>query len=162
MSDIFTLWVNFVLSREGGLTNDANDPGGLTNFGIDQRSHPQVDIRHLTRDQAVEIYRTSYWQASHADKLPPPVALVYADAAVNQGLGEAARLLQQALDVTVDGAIGPATLAAVARHDPAALATEFTARRVLRYAETDHLADFGLGWMRRAQAALALALWLPA
>ncbi len=158
MPDIFTAWVTFVLSQEGGLTNDPADPGGLTNFGIDQRSHPQVDIRHLTRDGAIEIYRTSYWQASHADQLPAPVALVYADAAVNQGLGAAARLLQQALEVTVDGAIGPATLAAANRHDARALATEFTARRVLRYAETDHVDHFGLGWMRRAQAALVLAL----
>jgi len=31
--------------------DDKDDPGGATKFGIDQRSHPHVDIRNLTAEQ---------------------------------------------------------------------------------------------------------------
>jgi lysozyme family protein len=31
---------------------DPDDPGGLTKFGIDQRSHPTVDINALRLEQA--------------------------------------------------------------------------------------------------------------
>lgn len=160
MTDTFTTWINFVLTQEGGLTDDANDPGGLTSYGIDQRSHPDVDIRNLTRDGAIAIYQADYWLKSRADKLPPALAMIYADAAVNQGLGAAAVLLQQSLGVKADGNIGPVTLAAANTADVRTLVTEFAARRALRYAGTANLASFGLGWMRRLAAAHALALSL--
>ena len=167
--DVFTVWVNFVLEREGGLTDDKNDPGGLTNFGIDRRSHPDVDIRALTRDQAIEIYRQSYWLKSQADKLPPALAVIYADSAVNQGLGAAARLLQTACGVGVNGIIGPATLAALVRlaareaangKSLAQLVDEFASRRAVRYADANKFASFDLGWMRRLMACHTLALSL--
>ena len=44
----------------------------------------------------------------------PPLALFHFDAAVNQGVAGAARMLQQAVGAEVDGEIGPLTLAAVA------------------------------------------------
>ncbi len=157
MTDIFTTWVNFVLQQEGGLTDDPHDPGGLTNFGIDKRSHPNLDIRALTRDQAIEIYRRESWIGTKADQMPPAIAIVYADTAVNQGAGTAAALLQQSLGCKVDGSVGPVTLTAAAKSDARAAAAEFTARRVLRYAGTPGMERYGLGWMRRAVAALNLA-----
>ena len=160
MAKVFDEWVDFVLEREGGLTNDPQDPGGLTNFGVDQRSHPNVDIRNLTRDQAVEIYRTAYWTGTKADQLSDAVAFVYGDIAVNQGAGAAAKLLQQALGVTADGNVGPATIAAAGKADQHALAAELTARRVLRYATTANVDRFGLGWMRRAVASFETAITL--
>ena len=160
-TDVFTTWVNFVLEHEGGLTDDPHDPGGLTNFGIDQRSHPGVNIRALTRDGAVAIYRTAYWLKSQADKLPSGLDVIYADAAVNQGLGEAAILLQQALQVKIDGHIGPATLArASAATDLRAVVAEFAARRAVHYATTGGFTRYGLGWMRRLADSLELALSL--
>ena len=46
--------------------------------------------------------------------LPPPLAFFHFDAAVNQGVTGAARMLQQAVGADIDGEIGPLTLAAVA------------------------------------------------
>ncbi len=134
--ETFTRWVNFILKEEGGLTDDPHDPGGLTNFGIDQRDHPDIDTRHLTRDEAIEIYRTQYWLKSQADKLPPAIAIPYGDAVVNMGLGEAALLLQASLGVKVDGHVGPATLATANSHDARSVLAEFTSRRATRYAQT--------------------------
>ena len=48
--------IEVVLHHEGGYVNDPDDPGGETNFGIAKRSHPDVDIKNLTKDGAKEIY----------------------------------------------------------------------------------------------------------
>ena len=78
-----------MLKWEGGLTNNPADPGGLTNFGICQRSYPNLDIKNLTRAQAAEIYERDYWKKSGADLLPWPLNLVVFDTAVNCGVGRA-------------------------------------------------------------------------
>ena len=44
--------IEVVLHHEGGYVNDPKDPGGETNFGIAKRSHPDVDIKNLTKDGA--------------------------------------------------------------------------------------------------------------
>ena len=41
--------IEVVLHHEGGYVNDPDDPGGETNFGIAKRSHPDVDIKNLTK-----------------------------------------------------------------------------------------------------------------
>ena len=53
--------IEVVLHHEGGYVNDPKDPGGETNFGIAKRSHPDVDIKNLTKDGAKEIYKEHYW-----------------------------------------------------------------------------------------------------
>ena len=156
MSDPFQTAVEFVLEREGGYSDDPRDRGGETNFGIDKESHPDVDIKALTRDGAIAIYRTSYWQAAKCDQLPAGLAVMHFDAAVNQGAGAAAHMLQQAIGVKADGVIGPATLAAAAKAGPGAL-TEYAALRGHRYSETVGEDRYGLGWMRRLMACLLLA-----
>jgi lysozyme family protein len=53
--------IEVVLEHEGGYVNDPQDPGGETNFGVAKRSHPDVDIKNLTKDGAKEIYYQDYW-----------------------------------------------------------------------------------------------------
>jgi len=86
--------VDFVLQREGGYVNHPNDPGGETNFGICKRTYPKIDIKNLTRSDAIEIYRTDYWKKSGADKLDDALSLVHFDTAVNAGLSRANALLE--------------------------------------------------------------------
>lgn len=59
--------LDLVLKLEGGYVDDPDDRGGATNFGISQRSHPELDIKSLTKDQAIEIYRKKYWDANKLD-----------------------------------------------------------------------------------------------
>ena len=47
--------IEIVLEHEGGYVNDPKDPGGETNFGVAKRSHPDVDIKNLTKEVAKEI-----------------------------------------------------------------------------------------------------------
>lgn len=80
--------VEAVLEAEGGYV--ADDAGaGETNFGINIRANPDVDVKNLTRDGAKEIYRKRYWDAINADALPPELQAIAFDAAVNQGVGNA-------------------------------------------------------------------------
>jgi lysozyme family protein len=81
--------LNFVLAHEGGLVDDKNDPGGLTNFGICQRSYPELDIRNLTKFEAGQIYRSDYWDKIGGDDLVWPLDICVFDTAVNCGRGRA-------------------------------------------------------------------------
>lgn len=89
MSDNFDRCVAFVLKQEGGYVNDIRDGGGETNYGISKRAYPSLDIKNLTRDEAIEIYRSDYWQRAGCDALEWPMCLVVFDTAVNMGVGRA-------------------------------------------------------------------------
>jgi len=56
---------------EGGYVFDPDDPGGMTKYGISKRSYPMLDIKSLTRDQAVAIYYRDYWEKYHLDTAIP-------------------------------------------------------------------------------------------
>ena len=72
--------------------NDPDDPGGATKFGIDQRSHPNEDIRNLTEQRATEIYWNE-WIKYACDHLPQPIDWIFFDACVNCGLSRASKFL---------------------------------------------------------------------
>jgi lysozyme family protein len=88
--------VDFVLAHEGGYTNDPNDPGGETKYGISKRAYPDLIIANLTPEDAIEIYRRDYWIPSGAEQLPDNLALIHFDASVNNGLSKARQFLDQA------------------------------------------------------------------
>ena len=72
------------------------------------------------------------------------------DASVNHGVGGAARMLQEACDVDIDGEIGPDTLAAA--NDPSRSPTWSTATPTsasARYRALPHFWRFGRGWLAR-------------
>jgi len=83
MKENFNLAVDFVLKHEGGYSNDPNDPGGETNFGISKRYHPDVDVKNLTVEGAEQIYKAQYWDAYHCDDLPFPIDIIAMDTVVN-------------------------------------------------------------------------------
>jgi lysozyme family protein len=153
----FDDFIGRVLSHEGGYVNDTRDPGGETKFGIAKRSYPSVDIANLTRAAAVEIYRRDFWGRVQGDQLPRSFAFQALDAAVNHGIGNAVRWMQRAAGVADDGVIGPMTLAAVGRANPADLVLLFNAQRLRFYASLTTFDTFGRGWIRRVADNLAHA-----
>jgi len=72
--------------------NDPDDPGGATKYGIDQRSHLNVDIKNLTSEEATDIYWNE-WVKDGCEHLPAPLDWLFFDAAVNCGLGRAQQFL---------------------------------------------------------------------
>jgi lysozyme family protein len=145
----FETALQFVLSEEGGYSDDPRDSGGKTKFGISQAAYPGMDIANLTHDGAAMIYKRDYWLLADCDKLPGAVAFALFDCAVNQGVPSAKRMLQRALKVKVDGVIGPVTIFAAQKADEKALLAEMTAQRALMYARHPQVEIYGLGWFRR-------------
>lgn len=84
--------MKFIFAKEGGY--NANDGNGPVNFGINQAANPDIDVKSLTKDGATALYQKRYWNAIDGDSLPPGVALMAMDAAVNQGVGFAQKMLR--------------------------------------------------------------------
>ena len=150
--------VDFVLSFEGGYSNDPRDSGGETNFGISKRSYPNEDIKAMTRERAIEIYRKDYWEVAGCDKLPGPIAFVLFDGAVNQGPPKAIRLLQAALGVQQDGVIGPQTIQSAGNAGAKTVLPAFVGKRAFQYAIHPQFVTYGYGWLRRLAACHQAAL----
>jgi lysozyme family protein len=91
--------VKNVLEREGILTDDPDDSGGLTKYGISQKAFPNIDITNLTREQAIEIYRELYWERSGASKVQSQlVAEELFDTSVNMGVTTAVTIMQRSVN----------------------------------------------------------------
>ena len=112
---------NYTMPFEGwsACTNDPDDPGGLTKYGISKVNHPEVDVANLSLEGAKAIYRKHYWNPIKGDQIASGrVAIKFFDMAVNMGVKQATKLVQGALgdmgcSVAVDGVMGPKTLEAL-------------------------------------------------
>ena len=125
MPDAFDRLAPHVLSVEGGYSDHPADRGGPTNHGITQATARRYgyagDMRALTRDQALAIYRARYWSEPGFARLAvfaEPIAGELFDTGVNMGPATAVQLLQRALNVLaegeplkMDGDLGPITQA---------------------------------------------------
>ena len=141
--------VEIVLHHEGGYVYHERDPGGETNFGISKRAFPTLDIKNLTKQEAIEIYKLHYWDAVKADLLPARLRLIVFDCAVNQGVGRAIRFLQACVNVDIDGKLGEETLREVNRFESAWLLNMYADRRLEHYIRLSTWNTFGGGWAKR-------------
>ena len=148
--------IDIILAEEGGHANHRRDPGGLTKYGISQRSYPNLDIARLTEEQATQIYHRDYWERISGDEIPTGLDLLLLDTAVNMGAVRAIMILQEALGVTLDGIIGDATRARIRQTMPGVI-DEFCALRAWRYEINRNEDVFGKGWFRRLFRIFALA-----
>ena len=119
-----------IVAREGGYVDDPDDPGGATNFGVTIHTMRRLgldldrdgavtpaDVRKLSRDQAVDIFLEHYFTRPLIAELPSALHATVFDMYVNAG-GNAVKILQRLMvemgyEVTVDGALGPQSIAAV-------------------------------------------------
>lgn len=116
MPDLFDYCIAFTLKNEGGFYQNAIT-GECSNFGISLRWLKGIkpdatadDIRNLTQDTAIALYRQYFWNRANLGliQLPLDAARVF-DLEVNMGQTEGVRLLQAALSVNIDGIIGQVT-----------------------------------------------------
>lgn len=126
----------YVMSHEDpGLTGKVTrDSGGVTRWGISQRAYPSLDIANLSLEDAAGIYRNDYFTPIHGfDIVSQRVASKLLDIAVNMGRVAAAKMLQRAVKIPVDGKIGAITLGAVNRSDAEALLAELVVHCEAQY-----------------------------
>ena len=83
---VFLDAVRRVIAVEGGYTFNPEDPGGETKFGISKRSYPDVDIKNITSDQAIEIYWNDFWRESGIFRLKGDVAAKVFNLSVVMGI----------------------------------------------------------------------------
>lgn len=172
MADIDSM-LDDILVREGGFVNNPNDRGGATKYGITQatlsnwlgRPASVAEVQALDTATAKAIYRKNYFTGPHLDQLPDLIQPVMLDAAVNSGPGQSIKWLQKVLNannygpLTVDGGIGPKTVAA-AEAAAEAMGTDLNKALIeIRRAFLQSLVannpsqqQFEKGWMNRCDA----------
>jgi lysozyme family protein len=155
-----------LLKHEGGYSNHSQDPGGMTNLGVTAKvwqewvGHPvdEKQMRALTSEDVAPLYKRKYWDACRADELISGLDYAVFDYAVNSGVGRAAKTLQACVGVSMDGGIGPATLAAVKTHNSAELIKNVCDKRLDFLKSLSTFPAFGKGWERRVNEVKAEAL----
>ena len=143
-----------LIGHEGCYSNNPKDPGGETKWGVSKRAYPALDIADLTIDDAKQIYKRDFWTRAQCDRLHPNLAFQVFDGAVNSGIGNSIRWLQEASGVAVDGVVGPLTLRKVGDMEPSIIIARYNGVRLKFMASLSTFDVFGRGWARRIAANL--------
>ena len=180
MTETIETALRHTLKVEGAFVDHPADPGGATKFGITQRTlsawleRPATtdDVRNLEWETAKAIYRQNYWEPIRAEELPPALAILTFDVAVNSGIKAAITNLQRALNhggasLISDGIIGNKTINAASRYTTTKqnltlIIDEYVVKRGIFYTMLDTFGVFGLGWARRLVSTARLAYELAA
>lgn len=100
---------------DGGYTNDPSDSGGETKWGISKKAHPELDIKNLTKEKAIEIYANNYLNYNICF-LDPAIGFKIYDMGVLQGKQRSEKIFQSVLSkisgspLKEDGEIGIVTI----------------------------------------------------
>ena len=166
MADVNQL-APFILKWEGGFVNDPADLGGATNMGVtigawkscgyDKDGDGDIDVddlRLLTREDVVNrVLKPHYWDRWKADDIKSQsVANILVDWVWASG-AHGIKIPQRLLGVSVDGIVGPKTLAAVNARNPREL---FDMIKIARFYFIEDICrkrpannKFKRGWMNR-------------
>lgn len=153
--------ISYTIDRwEGGYTDDPDDPGGETRFGIAKKYHPNVDVKNLTKEGAVAIYKAEYWDSLSLDQITSQrVRWKVFDLAVNLGVDRAARFLQVAVGAKEDGKVGLATISRTNTYTTSGVGEAHVLDRLIeiqmmyyieKVVETPKKIKYLRGWGRRA------------
>lgn len=107
--------IDKIILREGGSisTNDPNDKGGRTQYGISERSNPEAwKDGKVSYEEARRIYARKYIAPFHGLETYPFYEQLV-DFGVTSGPGLASSKLQEIVGAEVDGVVGEETLTKV-------------------------------------------------
>lgn len=157
--ETFEMVKPYLLAHEGGYVDHPHDPGGATNFGITigtlsnwrGRKVSKREVKELTREEAMQIYKAQYWDTIRADELPMGVDYCCYDYSVNSGPSRSARELQRVVGASVDGVVGLETLSRVrdCGKTPSEIVNEICDNRLAFMMRLRTWKYFGEGWSRR-------------
>jgi lysozyme family protein len=173
---VYTEAFRFLIEIETDkFTNDPDDSGGPTKWGITQKAYSAFigyaataeDIAALTEEQAQIFYFQNYWRPLKCANISHlTVALCLFDTAVLYGVGTAALMAQEACGLVggavlkFDGIIGDKSLAAINSIDEVKFVKAYYAmilRRIDSVVATyPKNAKYRTGWASRAKRLLTL------
>lgn len=161
--------IDYVLQNEGGFTDDENDSGGATNWGITHddlsrfRSHSvsTLDVKNMTKDEACQIYEKFYWNPMELNNISDQgIATCIFDIGVNRGISRGVKYAQEVVQTVQDGKMGPKTIVAtnlIQRSDFIHKYYNLVAngyQQIILNHPSQHV--FYKGWMARANRLLTL------
>jgi len=154
-TDIFMRCIEVVLRNEGGYVWHPSDPGGETNMGIAKKFYPDLDIKNLTRNQAIEIYHRDYWNKMNLTGINNDDLILHIfDMGVNAGIRRAIKMVQRIVGAYADGYIGKKTTGRINSFD-GDLLMEYKRERVEYYVglaeKKPKLRVFLNGWLNRVE-----------
>lgn len=174
MKNSFEMALDYTFVNEGGFSNDKNDPGGATRFGITKaeasrwRKRPVSveEMKSFPVEEAKAIYKAWYWDSLSLDKVVSPgVAICMFDIGVVRGIGVPPKYAQQicnahGADLVLDGHIGPKTIAAINATNPSVFIRDFSSKAEAGFraivARNASQSRFLKGWVNRAHRLLTL------
>lgn len=165
----FEDYLKVILKHEGLYSNHPKDPGSSTMMGISLRFLKMKgidinndgdinikDIKELTVEKASELYYKHFWLPMNIDKIPNDLLKLHLfDMGVNAGTKTAIKILQDLLNVNIDGIIGNQTLEAIEDYDSNIVA-DFANKRKEYYIKiikrNPELSVFKKGWFNRVDS----------
>lgn len=176
----FDLAQKFTARWEGGLSNNPNDPGGLTNYGVSLRWLRQEglpfgdvdgdgdidadDIRALRPETAAAMFKKKFWDPYGLDLLPQITATLHYDCTVNTGPRQATLITQRACNqivgpygdkLAVDGRFGTRTHTFLLNYSTRELARRMLDGRIQFYKDLvrskPQFSCFLKGWLARCK-----------
>lgn len=165
----FEDYLKVILKHEGLYSNHPKDPGSSTMMGISLRFLKMKgidinndgdinikDIKELTVEKASELYYKHFWLPMNIDKIPNDLLKLHLfDMGVNAGTKTAIKILQDLLNVNIDGIIGNQTLEAIEDYDSNIVA-DFANKRKEYYIKiikrNPELSVFKRGWFNRVDS----------
>ncbi|RRO19682.1 glycoside hydrolase family 108 protein [Flavobacteriaceae bacterium 14752] len=166
----FSTYIPLLLNVEGGFQNHPEDQGNYnslgeligTNHGISTRLYEKIigrppkecDIKCITKQEAISIYKNEFWNKLRADEInSQAVANTVVDHHVNSGRGVilAQQVLNQnfGFELTKDNILGNNTLNALNTISEIKFVKEYNSAREDFYKALNNNTAFINGWINR-------------
>lgn len=174
MTRTFLSTLSFTLKWEGGYVNDPSDLGGATNYGVTQKTYDafrsangfsKQPVRSISLTEMRDIYWRQYWLPAQCEHMPPRVAVIVFDTAVQRGVSKAVSTLQEAIGAKTDGSFGinsnKALIEYVSANGEAELVNRYVDKRVNHHrlrALIPTQRKFLQGWLNRCKSLREFAL----
>jgi lysozyme family protein len=165
----FSVAIDIILGHEKGYQNNPNDSGNFvcgvnvgTNFGISApvlkdwlgRCPTASDMKNLTRDTAIRIYLTKYWNQIKGDELKnQSLANALFDTHVNGGLKSVLQKTFKELSISTSPTIpfNSETVSAINKANQEKLFETFKSLREQRFKDISN-STFISGWLSRNES----------
>lgn len=169
-----------ILKAEGAYSNDPDDAGAETVYGISRVNYPQwegwkqIDLMKSRGEDmdclddnsilmgAVRLFYLGLWNKFGMESIPQELQGIVFGGAINQGPGRVLKWLQVCLQelhqlIEADGNIGPATVLALRKVEIPLLYDKLWKKRAQAYLITANKpgqSKFMVGWLNRLEGGL--------